>query len=147
MIFKTLHVFVMVGLHLIFQQSVFVVPHLLLSMLLLVLLVVIHLSTTMRLGVTAQKMSEVCLNVSTEPTLQPVTNEHFFHHSANTESGACLDVRAQAFWRIHHQQTYFDICAFNSLAASNHHTSISTCFGFHDCEKHQTYEQWVHGVE
>ena len=29
----------------------------------------------------AQLMSEVCLNVATEPTLQPVMNEHFFHRS------------------------------------------------------------------
>ena len=28
--------------------------------------------------ITAQLMSEVCPNVATEPTLQPVTNEHFF---------------------------------------------------------------------
>ena len=40
--------------------------------------------------ITAQLMSEVCPNVATEPTLQPVTNKHFFHHSANTETGACL---------------------------------------------------------
>ena len=43
-------------------------------------------------------MSEVCPNVATEPTLQPVTNEQFFHCSANTECGAHLDVRAQGFW-------------------------------------------------
>ena len=31
--------------------------------------------------ITAQLMAEVCPNVSTEPTLQPVTNERFFHRS------------------------------------------------------------------
>ena len=46
---------------------------------------------------TTQLMSEVCPNVATEPTLQPVTNEHLFQCSANTESGAHLDVRAQGF--------------------------------------------------
>ena len=56
--------------------------------------------------ITAQLISEVCPNVATEPTLQPVTNEHFFHRSANTETGARLYVRAQGFWRIHHQQAY-----------------------------------------
>lgn len=49
-------------------------------------------------------MSEVCPNVATEPILQPVTNERFFHRSANTETNARLDVRAQGFWGIHHQQ-------------------------------------------
>ena len=28
--------------------------------------------------ITAQLMSEMCPNVATEPTLQPVTNKHFF---------------------------------------------------------------------
>ena len=46
--------------------------------------------------ITAQLMPEVCPNVASEPTLQPVTNERFFHHSANTESGARLDVKALA---------------------------------------------------
>ena len=54
--------------------------------------------------ITAQLMSEVRPNVATELTLQPVTNERFFHLSANTESGAHHDVRAQGFWEVHHQQ-------------------------------------------
>ena len=56
--------------------------------------------------ISAQLMSEVCPNVAIEPTLQPVTNEHFSHRSANTETGARLDVRSQGFWGIHHQQGY-----------------------------------------
>ena len=56
----------------------------------------------------AQSMSEVCPNVAAQPTLQPVTNEHFFHYSDNTESGAHLHVRAQGFWGIHGQQAYFE---------------------------------------
>ena len=85
--------------------------------------------------ITAQLMSEVCPNVASEPTLQPVTNEHFFHRSANTESGARLDVRAQGFWGVHHQQAYFDVRVFNPLAISNRQTTISTCFRSHDREK------------
>ena len=59
--------------------------------------------------ITAQLMSEICPDVAIELTLQPVTNERFFHRSTNTESGARLDVRAQGFWGLHHQQAYFDI--------------------------------------
>ena len=40
-------------------------------------------------NLTAQLMSEVCPNASTEPTLQPVTNKRLFHRS---ECGAHLDV-------------------------------------------------------
>ena len=97
--------------------------------------------------ITAQLMSEVCPNVATEPTLQPVTNERFFHRSANTENGARLDVRAQGFWGIYHQQAYFDVRVFNPLAASNRQTSISTCFRSHDREKRRAYEQRVREVE
>ena len=97
--------------------------------------------------ITAQLMAEVCPNVSTEPTLQPVTNERFFHRSANTESGARLDVRAQGFWGVHHQQAYFDVRVFNPLATSNSQTSISTCFRSHDREKRRIYEQRVREVE
>ena len=60
-------------------------------------------------------MSEVCPNVATEPTLQPVSNEHFSHRSANIECAAHLDVKAQGFWGIHHQQAYFDVRVFNPL--------------------------------
>ena len=81
--------------------------------------------------ITAQLMSEVCPNVATEPTLQPVTREHFSYRSANIETGACLDVRAQGFWGIHHQQAFFDVHVFNPLAASNRHSIISTCFQSH----------------
>ena len=92
-------------------------------------------------------MSEVCPNVATEPSLQPVTNECFYHCSANTESGAHLDVRAQGFWGIYHQQAYFNVRVFNPLTVSNRQTSISTCFRSHDHEKCQAYEQQVCEVE
>ena len=92
-------------------------------------------------------MSEVCPNVATEPTLQPVSNERFVHRSANTESGARLDVRAQGFWGIHHQQAYFDVRVFNPLAATNRQSTLSTCFKSHDREKRRVYEQRVREVE
>ena len=79
-------------------------------------------------------MSEVCPNVATEPILQPVTNERFFYCSANTETGARLDVRAQGFRGIYHQQAYFDVRVFNPLATSNRQSAIYTCFQSHDRE-------------
>ena len=97
--------------------------------------------------ITAQLMSEVCPNVATEPTLQPVSNERFFHRSANIECGARLDVRAQGFWGIHHQQAYFDVRVFNPLAATNRQTHLSACFRSHDREKRRMYEQRVREVE
>ena len=39
-------------------------------------------------------LSEVCHNVHTEPTLQPLQDEHLKYKSANGEVGARLDVAA-----------------------------------------------------
>ena len=97
--------------------------------------------------ISAQLMSEVGPNVVIEPTLQPVTNEHFSHRSANMETGACLDVRAQGFWGIHHQQAYFDIPVFTPLDACNCHSTISTCFRSYNREKCRFYEQCVRDIE
>ena len=80
------------------------------------------------------------------PLSHPITNERFFHRSANTETGARLDVRAQGFWGAHHQQAYFDVRVFNPLATSNRQTTISTCFRSHDREKRRVYEQRVREV-
>ena len=84
---------------------------------------------------TAQLMSEVCPDVATEPTLQPVSNERFFHRSANTECGALLDVRAQGFWGVRHQQAYFDVLVLNPLADTNRRITPTSCFQSHDWEK------------
>ena len=44
--------------------------------------------------ITADLLKEVCHCVGTEPSLQPVTGEHFEHRSANGEDGARLDIVA-----------------------------------------------------
>ena len=40
-------------------------------------------------------LSTVCKDVELEPTLQPLTGEHFTKKSVNTEVGARLDVSAR----------------------------------------------------
>ena len=79
--------------------------------------------------------------------MQPVSSERFFHRSANTECGARLDVRAQGFWGVRHQQAYFDVCVFNPLASTNRFNSLASCFRSHDREKRRTYEQRVREIE
>ena len=141
----------MVGHYLTFRRSVFVVLHSQLIMPLPVLMVVIRLFATMRSEILLLScmMSEVYPNVATEPILQPVTNERFFHRSANTETGACLDVRAQGFWGIHHQQAYFDVRVFNPLSGcfKSSICYLYACFRSHDREKRRVYEQRVRDVE
>ena len=48
--------------------------------------------------ITAELMSEVCHNVGIKPSLQPVTDEHLVHRTANRKDGARLDVAAESFW-------------------------------------------------
>ena len=47
---------------------------------------------------TASLLTEVCHNVATEPSLQPITSETFSLASANTSNDAHLDVKARGFW-------------------------------------------------
>ena len=79
--------------------------------------------------------------------MQPVSSERFFHRSENTECGARLDVRAQGFWGVRHQQAYFDVRGFNPLASTNRCNSLASCFRSHDREKRRTYEQRVREIE
>ena len=46
----------------------------------------------------ATLLTEVCNNVTTEPSLQPLSGERMTACSANTEDGARVDIRARGFW-------------------------------------------------
>ena len=65
--------------------------------------------------ITAELMSKVCRNVSTEPSLQPITDEHLIHRTANKEDSALLDVAVDNFWGNDRQYVFFDIRVFNPL--------------------------------
>ena len=116
-IFEMQFVLDMAGLYLIYLLSVFVVLLSQLSMPLLAPMAVIQLYVIMRSETLLPNLCQKCPNVATEPTLQPVTNERFFHRSTNTECGARLDVRAQGFCGVHHLQAFFDICVFQSVGS------------------------------
>ena len=74
-----------------------------------------------------QPNSEVCPNVATEPTLQHVSNKKFFiTPSANTECGACSDVRAQGSRVFIISKPI--LMSVYSLADTNCRTSLATCF-------------------
>ena len=47
--------------------------------------------------ITASLLTEVCNNVATEPTLRPLNDEIIASCSANTDNGACADIRARGF--------------------------------------------------
>ena len=77
-----------------------------------------------------------------------LANEHFFHRSANTETGVHLEREGTGvLGDSPSEQAYFDVRVFNPLATSNHQSAISTCFRSHDHEKRRIYEQRVCDVE
>ena len=97
--------------------------------------------------ITAELMTEVCHNVGTEPTLQPITDEHLVHCTANREDGARLDVAVDSFWGNDRQRAFFDIRVFNPHARSYQNTSLAKCYRKNEQEKKRAYDQQVREIE
>ena len=97
--------------------------------------------------ITTELMSEVCHNVGTEPSLQPITDEHLIHRTANKEDGARLDVAAENFWGNDRQRAFFDIRVFNPLAQSYQNTPLAQCYRRNEQEKKRAYNQRVREIE
>ena len=97
--------------------------------------------------ITAELMSEVCHNVGTKPPLQPITDEHLIHRTANREDGARLDVAAERFWGGDRQRTFFDIRVFNPFALSYCYTPLAQCYRRNEMEKKRAYDQRVREIE
>ena len=95
----------------------------------------------------ADLLSQVCHNVGTEPSLQPVTDEQFTYRSAIREDGARLDVAAESFWSTDQQRAFFDVRVFNPFAQSHRSTSLSQCYKKHEQEKKRAYDERVREVE
>ena len=89
------------------------------------------------------RMSEVCDDVCTEPTLQPITGETFSNASANTKDGARLDIAANGFWGGHFERAYFDVRVVNPNAPSNCQRSLVAMYKKHERAKIGAYEQRV----
>ena len=49
------------------------------------------------------------MSVGIEPPLQPISDEHFRHKTANSENDARLDIAADNFWGNDRQRAFFDI--------------------------------------
>ena len=95
---------------------------------------------------TADLMAEVCHDVCTEPTLQPLTGETLTGTSAITDDGARLDFAASGFWGGHHERAFFDVRVYNPYATSNRQP-ISACHRKHENIKKRAYEQRVREIE
>ena len=97
--------------------------------------------------ITADFLSEVCHNVGTEPSLQPVTGEQLLHRTANREDGARLDIAAESFWGRDRQRAFFDVRVFNPFAQSYRNTSLPQCYRQNELEKKRAYDERVREIE
>ena len=75
--------------------------------------------------ISASLLTEVCHGVGTEPCLQPVTDEHLTHRTANREDGARLDIVVESFWGRDQQHAFFDVRVFNPFAPTHRNTSLA----------------------
>ena len=92
-------------------------------------------------------LGNVCHEVKTEPTLQPLSGETLPGRCSSNEDEARLDVLASGFWGDKFQKTYFDVRVFNANAPSYVNTAIASCYKRHEQEKKRKYEQRVRQVE
>ena len=97
--------------------------------------------------ITANLLTEVCLDVQVEPNLQEVTREVLSRRSAITTDGARLDIAASGFWGGRYERTFVDVRVFNPYAPSNRQTTIDKCFRKHEAEKKRAYEQRLREIE
>jgi len=92
---------------------------------------------------TAELMAEVCHDITTEPSLQPLNEESLSLRTNNCDAGAHLDIKVSGFWGGRFQSSFFDVRIFNPYAPSN----WSNPYRQHECAKHREYEEWVCEVE
>lgn len=96
---------------------------------------------------TANLLTEVCHQVSTEPDLQPVTTESFNRRSTNIQDNARLDIAMNGFWGGRHERTFIDVRVFNPHAPSNRKISLQSCYNRHTREKKNQYERRILEIE
>ena len=89
----------------------------------------------------ANLLSEVCHNVTIEPTLQPVTRETF-KLASTLEQDQILQLMVSGVAIL-----FFDIRVLNPLAPSNTTSTPSACYRRHEKEKQRAYEQRIREIE
>ena len=93
----------------------------------------------------ADLLREVCRDVQTEPSLIPLSGQHF-GRSSNHQDMARLDVSARGLWGPM-EKAFFDVRIFHPNAASNRSKSLPQLYSSHEMEKKRAYNQRVIDVE
>ena len=90
-------------------------------------------------------LSQVCIDVESEPHLQPLSNEQL-SAGANTSAEARLDLRARGFWR-RGQNAFFDVRVTNANSNSQVGLSLNSTLKKHEQEKKRQYNERVMQIE
>ncbi len=93
---------------------------------------------------TANLLTEVCSDVCTEPTLQPITGETLNGATSNVQEGARLDIATNGFWGGRFERTYLDVRVFNPHIKSHRQSSLSTCYRKQEGIKKRAYIRTAH---
>ena len=96
--------------------------------------------------ITADLISEVCLDVAIEPRLNPLSGECLHNRTANRDEEARLDVSARGVWR-RGERAFFDIRVFYPNAQSYQEMTLPQIFRNHKREKQRAYGERVREVE
>ncbi len=97
-------------------------------------------------NITADLISEVCLDVAIEPRLNPLSGECLQNHTANRDEEARLDVSARGVWR-RGGRAFFDIRVFYPNAQSYQEMTLSQIFRNHELEKQRAYGERAREAE
>ena len=92
-------------------------------------------------------LSEVCVDVRQEPSLQPLTTEHLTLRSANSSENARLDISARNFRSHNGQRAFFDVRVFYPNAPSHQTKKVETLFKEQENEKKRCYNERVMEIE
>ena len=84
--------------------------------------------------ITATLPMEVCSNVSTEPTLQPLSGERMSNLTSKTGDGARVHICARGSWNAS-QDAFFDVRVFYPNASSNHSSDPPAAYRKHEQAK------------
>ena len=94
-----------------------------------------------------QLLDDVCHDVSTEPTLQPLTRETLSGRSFIREDEARLDIVASGVWGGRFEKNFSDVHVFNPNSPTYQSLSLESCYPQHEQEKRRKYEQRITRIE
>ena len=98
--------------------------------------------------ITASLMTEVCHDVSVEPTLQTLSVEWLALGSTITTDGARVDIQATGFWEDQKERAFFDVKLFNPFVKSYQDTPLTKCYKRCEQQKRRdAYEERIREVE